>query len=181
VHGGIPLPDGTVADVAIDFKTLEQLGTLAMSPYRVGGVVQHGASTLPEALFEKFPEADTAEIHLATAFQNLVFDGRHFPKKMGREIREYLGKEFASERNEGESDEQFFYKTRKRAFGAFKRRMWDLPAETRAAISLDLEKRFDTMFRKLNAVNTTEAILENVEMVKVVPRAAEKFRGLLQG
>jgi fructose/tagatose bisphosphate aldolase len=181
VHGGTPLPDGSVADVAIDFKTLEQLGTLAISPYRMAGVVQHGASTLPESLFERFPQADTAEIHLATAFQNLIFDGGHFPPALFAEIREHLRRESASERREGESDGQFFYRTRKRAFGPFKRKIWELPVETRAAISRDLEKRFDLLFKKLNAVNTTEAVLESVEMVKGVPPAGEKFRNWLQG
>ncbi|MEZ4570392.1 MAG: hypothetical protein R2849_08715 [Thermomicrobiales bacterium] len=31
-HGGVPLPDGTVADVAVDFKTLGDLSEVAPGP-----------------------------------------------------------------------------------------------------------------------------------------------------
>ncbi|MFQ5717667.1 MAG: class II fructose-bisphosphate aldolase, partial [Nitrospinales bacterium] len=69
-HGGIPLPDGTVAKVNLDFQTLETLSKIARENYGLAGAVQHGASTLPAELFNKFPELETAEIHLATDFQN---------------------------------------------------------------------------------------------------------------
>lgn len=179
VHGGIPLPDGKVADVAIDFATLKELGKIAKSAYKLGGVVQHGASTLPEELFERFPEADTAEIHLATAFQNLIFDGGYLPAGLMQEMETYLKKEFGSEREKGESDEQFFYKTRKKAFGPFKRKLWDLPDEIRTPIFVELQKRFDLIFKKLKAVKTIDAIVDNVETVKVAPSLQDKFRPML--
>src|SRR3989338_1003118 len=69
-HGGVVLPDGSIAKVKIDFDTLEELGKAAREQFRVGGVVQHGASTLPQSAFDNFPRRQTLEIHLATAFQN---------------------------------------------------------------------------------------------------------------
>jgi fructose/tagatose bisphosphate aldolase len=46
-HGGVPLPDGSIADVSLDFSVLEHTGQVARDSYHLGGVVQHGASTLP--------------------------------------------------------------------------------------------------------------------------------------
>ena len=40
----------------------------------MGGTVQHGASTLPESAFGKFVESEAVEVHLATNFQNMIFD-----------------------------------------------------------------------------------------------------------
>ena len=69
-HGGVPLPGGGVATVKLDFGTLERLSAVA-AKYGLAGAVQHGASTLPDELFHHFPTVETAEIHLATGFQNL--------------------------------------------------------------------------------------------------------------
>ncbi len=67
------LPDGTIAKVKVDFETLSQLSKVAKQ-YAMGGAVQHGASTLPEEAFSKFSEAGALEVHLATNFQNMLYD-----------------------------------------------------------------------------------------------------------
>ncbi|MCD6246244.1 class II fructose-bisphosphate aldolase, partial [candidate division WOR-3 bacterium] len=54
-HGGVVLPDGSIAKVKIDFDTLKRLGEVARKEYKIGGVVQHGASTLPDEAFHHFP------------------------------------------------------------------------------------------------------------------------------
>ena len=64
-HGGVPGPDGKVVEVNLDFECLENLSRIARQDYGLAGAVQHGASTLPSDLFNKFPELETAEIHLA--------------------------------------------------------------------------------------------------------------------
>ena len=61
----MPLPDGGVAEVKLDFEVLRELGEVARA-YGLAGAVQHGASTLPDELFHHFPAVETAEIHLAT-------------------------------------------------------------------------------------------------------------------
>ena len=78
-HGGVVLPDGSLAKVKIDFETLRQLSDLARKKYGLSGAVQHGASTLPEEAFHMFPETGTSEVHLATGFQNIIFDSPHLP------------------------------------------------------------------------------------------------------
>jgi fructose/tagatose bisphosphate aldolase len=78
-HGGVPLPDGTIAKVKLDFNTLEKLSEIARAEFGLAGAVQHGASTLPNEAFDRFPKTGTAEIHLATGFQNMIYESKHFP------------------------------------------------------------------------------------------------------
>jgi fructose/tagatose bisphosphate aldolase len=72
-HGGVVLPDGSIAKVSVDFDTLKQLSRISRYDYGLGGAVQHGASTLPEDAFGKFVEAEALEVHLATNFQKICF------------------------------------------------------------------------------------------------------------
>jgi len=157
-HGGIPLPDGTVATVKLDFSTLESLSQVARQEYKLAGAVQHGASTLPEEFFDKFPQVGCAEIHLATGFQNLVFDSEVFPPDLKQEIYDYLRNNFAQERKPQDTEEQFLYKTRKKAFGPFKKELWDLPAEVRESLRRELTKRFALLYNKLQVVNSSNLL-----------------------
>ncbi|HHT9125959.1 MAG TPA: class II fructose-bisphosphate aldolase [Candidatus Brocadiia bacterium] len=166
-HGGVPLPDGTIAKVKLDFDTLEKLSRIARDDYGMCGAVQHGASTLPPEAFDRFPKTGTAEVHLATEFQNMIYENEHFPKDLKDEIYEYLRKTCASEKKEGETDEQFIYKTRKKAFGPFKEKLWNLPSSTRDTISKNLEGKFDFLFKKLNVVNTRDTIAKTIKPVDV--------------
>ncbi|MBU2226279.1 MAG: class II fructose-bisphosphate aldolase [Proteobacteria bacterium] len=170
-HGGVPLADGTVARVKLDFATLEQLSRVARTDYGLAGAVQHGASTLPEEAFDRFPATGTAEVHLATGFQNIIYDSASFPAALREQVYDYLKKEAASERKEGDTDEQFFYKTRKKGLGPFKRELWDLPAEIRAAIGAELEAQFALLFRKLNVGGTMETVNRYVKPVDVPLKA----------
>ena len=120
-HGGVVLADGSIADVKLDLDTLERLSKVARDEYGLAGAVQHGASTLPDSAFHNFPKRETAEIHLATNFQNMLFD--HMPAALRDEIYEWLDENAKDERKATDSDEQFFYKTRKKALGPFKQQL----------------------------------------------------------
>lgn len=157
-HGGVVLPDGSIAKVELDFKTLEILSKMARDEYGMAGAVQHGASTLPQQAFSMFADVGTAEVHLATGFQNIVYESRHFPKDLKEKMYTYLAKNHTNERKAGESDEQFYYKTRKRAWGPFKKETWDIAEKDRRAIRDELEAEFSMMFQKLNAINTVELV-----------------------
>jgi fructose/tagatose bisphosphate aldolase len=158
-HGGVPLPDGTIAKVAVDFETLRELSAVARTEFGMAGAVQHGASTLPEDLFGKFPDVETAEIHLATGFQNLIYDHSQFPRELRDAMYAHLAEAHAAERKAGMSDQQFYYKTRKQALGPFKRAMWDLPTGVRDAISADLERAFGNIFTRLR-IEGTRAVVD---------------------
>jgi len=153
-HGGVVLPDGSIASVKIDFNALEELSRLAREEYGMGGAVQHGASTLPDEAFDRFPQVGALEVHLATGFQNIIYDSPYFPKELLNEINSHLWEKYSNERKQGETEEQFLYKTRKKAFGDFKKEMWSLPEENLVGIMDVLEERFSLIFRKLNVVNT---------------------------
>jgi fructose/tagatose bisphosphate aldolase len=163
-HGGIALPDGTMAKVKLDFETLEKLSKLAKTEFRMGGAVQHGASTLPDELFDLFPKVGTLEVHLATGFQNLVFDSPNFPADLLQQIEAGLKAKYPGERKPGDTDTQFYYSTRKRAFGDFKKELWNMPKDTLQKIGLELEDRFALLYRKLNMANT-RTVLEKVYKV----------------
>ncbi|HVB65606.1 MAG TPA: class II fructose-bisphosphate aldolase [Nitrolancea sp.] len=172
-HGGVVLPDGSIADVKVDFDTLGELSRAARERYHLGGAVQHGASTLPEQAFDRFSEANACEVHLATGFQNIIYDSPSFPAELRDEIYAYLTEHHADERKSGMTDAQFYYTTRKRGFGPFKQRMWDMPEETRARISAELEERFNLIFQRLNVGNTADLVDEIVKPVALSkPRPA---------
>jgi len=145
-HGGVPLPGGGVAQVKLDFDTLARLSVVARE-YGLAGAVQHGASTLPDELFHRFPQVETAEIHLATGFQNLLYEHPAFPEDLRREMQSWCFGNTADERKDDESDDVFLYKTRKKALGPFKRQLWELP--TKSAILDDQERKLRFLFEQL--------------------------------
>src|SRR4029453_11557690 len=102
-HGGVPLPDGGVAEGKLDFEVLRELGVLARE-YALAGAVQHGASTLPDELFHRFPAVETAEIHLATGFQNLMYEHPAFPASLHRAIEAWVRPNCAETRKPGQDD-----------------------------------------------------------------------------
>lgn len=157
-HGGVVLPDGSIASVQLDFNTLGELSKAAREEYGMGGAVQHGASTLPDEAFDKFPEVGTLEVHLATGFQNIIYDSPRFPRELLNVIYRHLWDKYSAERKPGETEEQFLYKTRKKAFGDFKKEMWDLPEENLDGVRETLEERFSLLFQKLDVVETVDLI-----------------------
>lgn len=157
-HGGVVLPDGTLAKVAIDFDVLRALSENARKKYGMGGAVQHGASTLPESAFHKFVEAGACEVHLATAFQTLIMDHEATPEALRAEVNDWLRKNAADERKPADTEAQFLYKTRKKAIGPFKKKFWSLPEDGRAAIGASLEKQFLFLFEQLAIAGTARHV-----------------------
>jgi fructose-bisphosphate aldolase, class II len=164
-HGGVVLPDGTIAHVAVDFNTLNNLSEVARTAFGMGGAVQHGASTLPEDAFQKFPENQTCEVHLATNFQNMAFD--HLPDELRKEVVEWVKVHCADERKDKDTEEQFIYKARKKAVGPFKFKFWDMKAENRAALSAAWEKQFGFLFDQLKVANTQPIVEKMIPPVAV--------------
>ncbi|MBS1115586.1 MAG: hypothetical protein H6Q93_372 [Nitrospirae bacterium] len=166
-HGGVVLPDGTLAKVKIDFETLRQLSDLARKAYGLSGAVQHGASTLPEDAFHMFPETGTSEVHLATGFQNIIYDSAHLPADFRDEVYAYIKTEFAKEHKESQTEEQFIYSTRKKGFGAIKKKWWDLSEDIREPIMAELENKFGLLFDKLRVVKSVDIVKRTVKPVVI--------------
>ena len=159
-HGGVVLADGSIADVKLDLDTLERLSRVARDEYGLAGAVQHGASTLPDDAFHNFPKRETAEIHLATNFQNMLYD--YLPAKQREEIYAWLRDNAKDERKEKDSDEQFFYKTRKKALGPFKRQLWDLSDDIATQLGEAYDKKFGFLFEQLAIGGTAEDVQKYV-------------------
>lgn len=157
-HGGIVLPDGSIAEVNIDIDTLAELSRAAREEYGLAGAVQHGASTLPSNAFGNFTRVETCEIHLATNFQNKIFDHPDFPADLKARMYAYIDENLAGERKDTDSEEQFYYKTRKKTIGPFKEEVWSLPADVRNAIAADLEDTFRFLFEQLNVNGTMDLV-----------------------
>jgi fructose/tagatose bisphosphate aldolase len=165
-HGGVPLPDGTVAQVKLDFDVLRRLGDLARQR-GLAGAVQHGASTLPDELFHRFPAVETAEIHLATGFQNALFEHPEFPKELHEAIEHWCNENAADERKPDQTDQQFVYTTRKKAIGPFKRELWDLPSK---------DEILAAQRRKISFLFTELGVNGSREMVERYIRPVEQRR-----
>ena len=177
-HGGIPLPGGGVAEVKLDFEVLRALGEVARS-YGLAGAVQHGASTLPDELFHKFPTVETAEIHLATGFQNSLYDHPAFPKALMDEIYAWCEVNAADERKDGQTEDQFLYTTRKKAIGPFKRALWDLDTKDEILASQGAKMAF--LFDQLKVPGTADLVAKYVQPVPVSRPIPEAVRAAAAG
>ncbi len=174
-HGGVVLPDGSLAQVKIDFETLRNLSEIARKEYGLSGAVQHGASTLPDEAFHKFPETGTAEVHLATGFQNIMYDNPALPSAFRDEIYKHIHENFGKEKKEGQTDDQFIYKTRKKGFGSFKQKWWDLPAEVKGPIMKEISDKFELLFHELKVNNSREIVEKSVRPVVVEKKVPENI------
>ena len=167
-HGGKVLPDGSLAPINVGYDTLRDIARVCREEYGLAGVVQHGASTLPKEQLSKFPEAGAVEIHLALGFNNLIFDHPRLPQAVKDEIKAYIFAHHAGERAPDDTDAQFIYNTRKKAWGGMKERFWNLPADIQEDIMASLEDMFRDMFLRMN-VGHTEDLVARYTQTKVVP------------
>jgi hypothetical protein len=170
--GGVVQPDGSIAPPAIDFDRLKELSTAARREYAMGGVVQHGASTLPDEVLRKLAEAGAVEVHLATGFQNLLYD--LLPEALVAEVRTWLLRHATAERKPGDTEEQFIYKTRRLASGPFKKQLWNLPDDERSRIRNTFEQHFAALFKQLGVEHTANTV-GNVVPTPEIHKRPEDF------
>ena len=164
-HGGFVAADGKVrTDVKLDLVALEELSRVARTEYGLGGAVQHGASTLPPDAFDAFPKAGACEIHLATDFQNMVYEHAAFPKALKDEMYAWTAEHAAEERKPTDTEQQFLYKGRKKAIGPFKKQLWNLEPSVREAIGASLEQRFSFLMAQLKIGGTKPVVARHVEV-----------------
>ncbi len=170
-HGGVVLPDGSIAEVDVDFETLRNLSRVARLAYGLAGAVQHGASTLPEEAFGKFVEYEACEVHLATNFMNIFYD--LIPEALRREMYAWLDVNALGERKAGMSDAQFYYKTRKNALGPFKAQIYALPEEVKERLGMAWEAQFRRLFTALGLADTRPIIERFACPMLVMPRLSD--------
>ena len=167
-HGGFVAADGKVrTDVKLDLEALAGLSTAACNEYGLGGAVQHGASTLPPDAFDAFPKAGACEIHLATDFQNMIYEHPSLPAALKEEMYAWTRAHASEERKPTDTEQQFLYKARKKAIGPFKQRMWSIPEEARRAIGQSLEDRFTFLMQQLKIEGTAPTVEKYVRAPQV--------------
>ncbi|HPM42034.1 MAG TPA: aldolase, partial [bacterium] len=106
-------------------------------------------------------------VHLATGFQNALFDSTAFPKNLKEQIYKWLDANCASERKPDQTPEQFYYKARKKGYGPFKRELWSLTDNTKSALMSELARQFDMHFTKLNIKGSRDAVAKHVKPAEV--------------
>ena len=166
-HGGVVLPDGSIAQVSVDFDTLKELSQIARKEYGMAGAVQHGASTLPQDAFGKFVEAEACEVHLATNFQNIFFEKA--PKQLVKKMYAYLDENYSQDKKPGMTDDQFYYKTRKNAIGTFKNDTINLSEEEKTEIRKAWQAQFSQLFDALAISDTKKFVDKFIPPFKHLP------------
>jgi fructose/tagatose bisphosphate aldolase len=147
-HGGKVNAQGELETMTVDFKRLRELNKLAQA-YGFYGVVQHGASTLPLSVLRQLPETGILEVHLGTAFQNLIFDHPDFPPSLKIKIYQWLEEKFASRLKAGQTKAQFYYEFRKQSWSEFKKEFLALPESFKKEISASMKKKTKEIFKAL--------------------------------
>jgi fructose/tagatose bisphosphate aldolase len=170
-HGGIVLPDGSMAKVNIDFDALSNLSRVARDEYGLGGAVQHGASTVSAENFNQFVSHAAIEVHLATAFMTTFY--RHIPVELKAEIFAWLDKHYATDRASDMTDEQFHHNTQPHAIAPFKASAWNLPLAVKEQLSQAWEAQFDMLFDRLGCTNTRQYVEQYINPPKISPRIAD--------
>lgn len=156
-HGGHMLPDGKMEEMKVDFEVIERLSKKAKE-LGMAGVVQHGASTLAESMYSEFPLRGAIEIHLSTGWQNMIMDHPSFPVDLKKDILSWLDREKGSERKNDETDNQFYYRTRKYAWGEFKSKFDNTTNEFKEIIKDEMKNRCINLFKELKVENTKEIV-----------------------
>jgi fructose/tagatose bisphosphate aldolase len=159
-HGGTTNSDGSPGGMAVDFERIKNISMLARRKYQMAGAVQHGASTLTKALFTRFPEYETAEIHLSTGFQNTIMNHPAFPQQLIDQMYRWCDMNCMSERKPNLTAAQFYAKTRKKAWGPFKEQTWTLPTANLQAIKAALKQECRMYYQSLNVTNTIHLVKE---------------------
>ena len=86
----------------------------------------------------------------------------HLPQELKKEIYAWLDANAKDERKPKDSDEQFYYKTRKKAIGPFKKQLWALPADLRGQLGAAYDQKFEFLFQQLGIANTRETVAQFV-------------------
>jgi uncharacterized protein (UPF0276 family) len=148
-HGGVLGPDGQPLDsVPLNFQAHHDLYMNGVDPLSSGKhvlTVQHGASTLPHKYFSLFPAMHVAEIHLATGFQNIVWEVlEKEDAKLYKKMKDLTHEKFGDKIKEHKTEAIGFMKERKRTTILVKKDLLLSPAMN--VVEAALEQEFTTIF-----------------------------------
>jgi hypothetical protein len=146
-HGGVVLPDGSIADVALDLDTLAQLSKIARDEYGMAGAVQHGASTLPDGAFNTLP---TYRDRRDPSRHELPEHAVRSPARMRCGRRCTTGCATTRRTSASRRTRTSSFSTRpEEGARPFKRRLWDLSDDVKAAVAKAYDTKFEFLFTQL--------------------------------
>lgn len=143
-HGGVLGPDGEPLDtVPLDFIAHHNLFMKGEDPFAPGKhvvSVQHGASTLPKQYFPLFPAMHVGEIHLATGFQNVIWNVlQEHDRPLYEKMRIMVFDKFAEKIAGHKTEAIGFMKERKRVTEFVKKDLLESPALPKIEEALQAE------------------------------------------
>jgi hypothetical protein len=97
----------------------------------------------------------------------MFFD--YAPKDLIEKMYKDLDENNQHERKADMTDDQFYYKTRKRALGKFKNEILALPSEAKTEIAKAWEAQFAQLFDSLSVAGTQSFVNKTITPVKVLP------------
>jgi hypothetical protein len=106
----------------------------------------------------------------------MVYESKHFPSELRQKIYAWLKVNAIDEKKETDTEEQFIYKTRKKALGPFKKEIMGLSKEIREAIAKEVEEKFDFLFEKLKVINNKELVLKYVPFKRIISRKRKETK-----
>jgi fructose/tagatose bisphosphate aldolase len=151
-HGGVVLSDGRIERPTIDFNVIRSLSKVGQENYHLGGVVQHGASTLPLSDFGELVKYGTLEVHLATAFMTTILE--NLPGHLLDQIHTWIKQNYSNKRSRSMTDSQFYHQFEMFALAPFKHALWNLSNGEKDVITAALEVQFDGIFTALGCSNS---------------------------
>lgn len=163
-HGGVLGPDGKPLEIVpLDFQAHHDVYMKAVDPISKQKKVlsvQHGASTLPKNYFPLFPAMHVAEVHLATGFQNIVWEVlKKEDKKLFKKMTKMVKEKFADKISKYETKEIGFAKENKRLTEFVKKEL--LLSKALPKIELALEIEFANLFYSL--YNILQSKSDNIQ------------------
>jgi hypothetical protein len=91
---------------------------------------------------------------------------------------QHLAANNSDERKPDQTDAQFYYTTRKKAFGPFKRDMWDLPPAIREALMAELQETYSLVMRRLGVAGTASLVDEHIKPVTIEVPAPDALKSV---
>jgi hypothetical protein len=142
----------------IDQELLADFAKIARELYSLVGIgIDDIASMEPEQL-ERMPKSGVIELLINDRLQNIIFDHSNFPLGLREEIHSHIETHHSEERRTNWTDEEFYFRFRKKAWGAFKKQLWAMDERSKHAILADVETEIGMLFDKLGLLNTRKLI-----------------------
>jgi len=158
-------PEGILEVKILQWKNLKPLWKDTLKTFLRECLVYQKCQFKQEQNTVKFPKSNCCEIHLATGFQNMMYD--LIPDDFREKIYNWIRENLKNEWKEGWTEEQFIYKTRKKGFGPFKYEWWTLEESAKNKILDALYNKFEFLFDKLAVFGTKEYTDKYIKLVKI--------------